>query len=275
MMTVGYRGRPRGIFSASIPVPRLRPACPDTLADPPVRGRLGAELDWTLYMPDAQGGTASGENFVNGWMYKTFINEPYKDAATQTPRTINDLVWKLPAFHDTVASSMLYSATNPNLAPFAAGGGRLMLWHGWSDQHISPQGTIKYWESMTETTGNSDDFARFYLFPGMGHCGSGLGPNTFDVLTPLMSWVETGTAPYALVANNTTSGVARPVFPYPTVARYVGSGSTNDPANFAPFTPRRKSDIRTSSAGDYLYAPDFPQVHCTALGTQIACDTGN
>jgi len=242
--------------------------------EPEIASEWGSELDWSLYMPDAQGGSASSENFVNGWLYKTFLNEPYADAASLTPRTINDLVWTLPAFRKTVASSALYAATNPDLAPFASAGGKLMLWHGWSDQHISPQGTLQYWQAMKRVTGNTDDFARFYLFPGMGHCGSGLGPNTFDVLTPLMSWVETGTAPFALVANNTTSGVSRPVYPYPTVARYIGRGSTSDSANFRPFKPQVASDVKTTNAGDYLYKPSFPQVHCTALGTQIACDTG-
>jgi feruloyl esterase len=242
--------------------------------EPEIASEWGSELDWTLYMPAAQGGSASAENFVTGWLYKTFINEPWKDAATKTPRDINDLVWTVPAFHETVASSKLYSATNPNLRQFAAAGGKLILWHGWADQHISPQGTIKYWETMSEVSGDSDAFARFYLFPGMAHCGGGLGPNTFDVLTPLMSWVETGAAPNAMVANNPASGVARPVYPYPAVARYVGTGSTSDPASFVPFTPKHKSDVKTQFAGDYLYAPGFPQSRCTAVGTQIDCDNG-
>jgi feruloyl esterase len=224
-------------------------------------------------MPAAQGGSAQAENFVNGWLYKTFINQPYKDPATLTPRNINDLTWTTPGFIATVQSSMLYSATNPDLRPFAARGGKLILWHGWADQHISPQGTIQYWEWMSKVTRTADAFARFYLFPGMGHCGGGLGPNTFDLLTPLMSWVETGTAPNALVANNTSTGVSRPVYPYPTVARYNGTGSTNDAANFGPFTPNVPSDIATSNVGNYLYAPFFPQVGCTAIGTSIVCTT--
>ena len=83
-----------------------------------------------------------------------------------TPRTVNDLVWTVPGFLDTVASSILYSATNTNLRPFAASGGKLILWHGWADQHISPQVTLQYWETMTQVSGKTD-FARFYLFPGM------------------------------------------------------------------------------------------------------------
>jgi hypothetical protein len=242
--------------------------------EPKIASEWGSELDWTLYMPAAQGGSAGPENFVNGWLFKTFINDPYKDPDTMTARTVNDLEWTVQGFHETVLSSLLYSATNPDLRSFAKSGGKLILWHGWADQHISPQGTLQYWERMTQASGKTDDFARFYLFPGMAHCGGGVGPNTFDVLTPLMSWVETGNAPYALVANNGSTGVSRPVYPYPTVARYKGGGSPNLAANFAPYTPKHKSDIKTNNAGDYLYAPGFPQAECTASGTDIACQTG-
>ena len=233
---------------------------------------LGARLD--AVHAGSSGRISRAENFVNGWLYKTFINDPYKDPEHKTPRTVNDLDWTVPGFLDTVASSILYSATNPDLRPFATSGGKLILWHGWADQHISPQGTLQYWETMTQVTGNARRFARFYLFPGMGHCGGGVGPNTFDVLTPLMSWVETGAAPNALVANNSSTGVSRPVYPYPTVARYNGTGSTNDAANFQPYTPKRKSDIYTNNLGDYLYLPFFPQAECTAFGTQIGCGIG-
>jgi hypothetical protein len=242
-----------------------------------IASEWGSELDWTLYMPAAQGGSAGPENFVNGWLLKTFINAPYKDPTTDppTPRTVNDLVWTVPGFHDTVASSILYSATNPDLKPFAASGGKLIFWAGWSDQHISPQGAVWYWDKMNEVVGDHtvQNFARFYLFPGMGHCGGGLGPNTFDVLTPLMAWVESGAAPFALVANNSTTSVSRPVYPYPTVARWKGTGSTNDAVNFFPYKPHFKSDIKTNNAGNYLYEPGFPQAKCTAVGTQIVCVT--
>jgi len=241
--------------------------------EPEIATEWGSELDWTLYMPAAQGGSAGAENFVNGWLLKTFINSPYKDD-TLNPRTVNDLVWTVPAFHDTVASSAVYSATNPDLRPFAASGGKLILWHGWADQHISPQGTIQYWERMSQVSGKSDDFARFYLFPGMGHCGSGLGPNVFDVLTPLMSWVEAGDAPTSLVANNASTSVSRPVYPYPAVARYKGTGTPSSAANFESYTPAHKSDIKTNNAGDYLYAPGFPQAQCTGVGTEMVCEGG-
>jgi Tannase and feruloyl esterase len=239
--------------------------------EPHIASEWGSELDWTIYMPAAQGGTAGGENFVTSWLLKDFINDPYKDPATLTTRTLNDLTWTTLGFMTTVQSSMLYSATNPDLRLFGASNGKLILWQGWADQHISPQGTIQYWEWMNKVTRTANTFARFYLFPGVAHCGGGLGPNTFDLLTPLMSWVETGVAPNALVANNTSTGVSRPVYPYPTVARYTGTGSSNDAANFGASTPIIASDIDTNNVGNYLYAPFFPQVGCVANGTSIVC----
>ncbi len=251
--------------------------------EPEIASEWGGELDWSLYMPAAQGQSAGPEMFVDGWLYATFINSPYKDPSTATPRTVDDLVWTLPAYHATVSSSKLYSATNPDLGPFADSGGKLIFWAGWSDQHISPQGTLQYWESVNEAVGEHkvQEFARFYLFPGMAHCGGGLGPNTFDLLTPLMSWVEKDKAPFALVANgfsvnstntgNTTTPVSRPVYPYPTVAQYKGTGSINDAANFEPYTPHFEPGPSVNNAGNYLYSPEFPQVDCAAVGTQIVC----
>jgi feruloyl esterase len=76
----------------------------------------------------------------------------------------------------------------------------------------------------------------------MGHCGGGEGPNTFDMVSALESWVEQGKAPDAIVASRSAGGAVertRPLCPYPQVATYKGSGSTNDAANFTCATPAR------------------------------------
>ena len=73
------------------------------------------------------------------------------------------------------------------------------------------------------------------MAPGMGHCGGGDGPNTFDALTALEQWVESGKAPEQMTASHSTAGKVdrtRPLFAYPKVATYVGSGSIDDAANF-------------------------------------------
>ena len=72
------------------------------------------------------------------------------------------------------------------------------------------------------------------MAPGMGHCGGGEGPNKFDMLSSLEQWVEHGQAPKQVIASRNADGVdrSRPLCPYPQVAKYKGSGSSDDAANF-------------------------------------------
>jgi feruloyl esterase len=129
-------------------------------------------------------------------------------------------------------------AMDPDLRPFKNHGGKLILYHGWSDFGISPEATRRYYESVVETVGGraaTEDFARLFLLPGMGHCRGGSGPDTFDGLTPLIDWVERGVAPERIVAAQIVDGKVvrtRPLCPYPNVARWTGNGSLDDAANF-------------------------------------------
>ena len=221
------------------------------------------------FVPAAQGAWPGARNFVTGFAgYLSWFNTYYPNYQ------LADLKFTVPGFHDTVKTSVYLSAENPDLRPFARHGGKLLLYHGWADQHISPQGTIKYWDTVNEVLGDElvDRFARFYLFPGMAHCGGGLGPNTFDILTPLMSWVEMGSAPDEIVATNTPTSTARPVYAYPQVARLKMPGLDPKVAgNFAPVTPRHGPHLSTSFVGNYLFSPGYPQEQCHADGTNLVC----
>jgi feruloyl esterase len=78
------------------------------------------------------------------------------------------------------------------------------------------------------------------MAPGMAHCGGGNGPNTFDMVTALEQWVEQGKAPDQIIASRAVKGVVdrtRPLCPYPQVAAYRGSGSTDEAASFVCRTP--------------------------------------
>jgi feruloyl esterase len=137
-----------------------------------------------------------------------------------------------------------YNATSPNLGGFEANGGKLMIYHGYADQLITPFGTIAYYESLVDKTGDltsTQEFARLFMLPGMAHCGGGPGPSVVDFLTALEDWVERGIAPDQVVASRIaadgTVDRTRPVFAYPTVARYDGSGSTDDASNFVGVAP--------------------------------------
>jgi feruloyl esterase len=97
----------------------------------------------------------------------------------------------------------LYDATNPDLSGLQKAGGKLILWHGWADEHISPLNTIAYHEAVQAQMGKDKaaGFERLYLLPGVRHCGNGEGPSHIDLLTPIMAWVEGGQAPDMILAR--------------------------------------------------------------------------
>ena len=154
---------------------------------------------------------------------------------------------------DDKAAKML-NATDPNLKPFKDRGGKLILYHGWSDAAIPAENIINYYQSVVARMGsqNTGAFVRLYMVPGMQHCGGGPGPDSFgqftvaqgdaqhDMATDIENWVEKGTVPQEIIATkykdpaNPASGAlrTRPLCPYPQVARWKGSGSTDEAANF-------------------------------------------
>jgi Tannase and feruloyl esterase len=129
-------------------------------------------------------------------------------------------------------------ATDPNLNPFFSRGGKLLMYHGWTDQLIPPGNSIDYYTSVVRELGGPDkvsDSIRLFLAPGMSHCGGGEGPNTFDAIAALETWVEKQSPPKRIEASRLTKGVVdrrRPLCPYPAVAEYQGSGSTDDASSF-------------------------------------------
>lgn len=141
----------------------------------------------------------------------------------------------------------ILNATNPDLREFRKRGGKLIQWHGWSDQLIAAQNSIDYYESVLSLFGGNaadvQSFYRLFMAPGMTHCSGGPGPNTFDMQPVLEEWVEKGKAPDQIIATHAINGVvdrSRPLCPYPQVAKYKGTGDTNDAANFACAAPNSR-----------------------------------
>jgi len=151
--------------------------------------------------------------------------------------------WSRPSDYDAwnkaeAKFAPILNATNPDLREFSKRGGKLLQWHGWSDQLIAAENSIDYYESVAKLFGgraNVDNFYRLFMAPGTTHCGGGPGPSTFDMQSALEAWVEKGIAPEQIIATHVTNGVVdrlRPLCPYPKVATYKGKGDTNDAANF-------------------------------------------
>ncbi len=156
---------------------------------------------------------------------------------------------------DAKLASVLNS-TDPDLKKFKDRGGKLILYHGWSDAAIPPVNAINYYDSVLSKMGHAQagSFVRLYMVPGMQHCGGGPGPNFFwstdlaargdsqhDMEAALENWVESGSAPGPIVAThfksgtNPASGVerTRPLCPFPQVARWNGTGSIDSAASFS------------------------------------------
>ena len=135
----------------------------------------------------------------------------------------------------------LFNAINPDLSAFKALGGKLIQYHGWSDPDITPLNSINYYETVLKTMGsNVPGFYRLYMVPGMQHCNGGPGATTFDMVPALDQWITKGVAPESVIASKVAAGVVtrtRPLCPYPQEAKYKGSGSTDDAANFECAAP--------------------------------------
>jgi feruloyl esterase len=156
-------------------------------------------------------------------------------------------------------TSKALDSTNPDLGPFAARGGKLLVYHGWNDPAISPWNTINYWNSVQQKMGsdNASKVMQLYMVPGMEHCASGPGPSNFGqfglppaagpgsgALDLLQLWVENGRQPQMILASKTIraktpageeaapASIVRPLCAYPQQARYNGTGDPNHPTSF-------------------------------------------
>ncbi len=134
------------------------------------------------------------------------------------------------------AGSDILDVPPDGLAKFFKGGRKLLLSHGWADGLIPAPNTIAFYKSMKASMDpeKADESARLFMIPNMGHCGGGNGPTSVDMLSVIDKWVIEGKAPDRIIASGLPDQkpMTRPVCPWPQIAVYKGSGSTDDAANF-------------------------------------------
>ncbi|HEX2539455.1 MAG TPA: tannase/feruloyl esterase family alpha/beta hydrolase [Caldimonas sp.] len=166
--------------------------------------------------------------------------------------SVDDLLAKVQATNAVYTESALSFMTPPNptdLSTLRNRGAKLMIYHGTADPIFSSDHSVSVYEGLRSANGgDASNFARLFLVPGMNHCGGGPSTDQFDMITPLVDWVERGIAPASVTAaargpgnpaavnadlpSTWAANRTRPLCPYPLVARYRGSGDVEQAASF-------------------------------------------
>jgi hypothetical protein len=213
---------------------------------------MGDETSWQTWVLGEDPEASLGARFVrNNFRYIVTGDPKWNALSADVNATLRQSKEKTAADLDS---------TNPDLSRFAARGGKLIVYHGWDDPAISPGNTVAYFKEVEKTMGREkvDSFARLYMAPGMEHCSGGPGPSAFGqfgmetakgqkygLFDSLQDWVEKGSPTEDVFATKYApgeGGAMKPVMtrllcPYPKVARYKGSGDTNDAASFSCAAP--------------------------------------
>ncbi|MCE7003539.1 tannase/feruloyl esterase family alpha/beta hydrolase [Kibdelosporangium philippinense] len=216
----------------------------------------GSELAWNGWIiPLSGSGSVAAmlaENALRYMMYP--IGAPHSSLA--------DFKFTQAEFHRLTAEGYQANAMNLDLSAFRRAGGKLVLWHGWSDEALPAHATVDYYQRLGGFAKNKD-WARLFMVPSLFHCASGDELTEFDPLKEMVEWVERGKAPERVIATgrNEAGEVTRtrPVFPYPLQAKYDGSGSVNDASNFVPAPPTSPTNDKIDWVGTYLHAIPGPR----------------
>jgi feruloyl esterase len=194
---------------------------------------------------------------------------------------------------DGAVEESLVSPADPDLTPFRAHGGKLILAHGWADPSVMPGPTVDFYRLATATMGGqaaTQAFFRLFMVPGMRHCSGGEGAYGIDYIAALENWVEKKQAPEKLIGVHPKPGVkldflsidlpflkpddfafTRAYFPYPLQAVYAGHGNPDDQASYVPGSPGASlSSAAVSSGGaDLAVKHLMPAARLSALRDEM------
>ncbi|HBR4785454.1 TPA: tannase/feruloyl esterase family alpha/beta hydrolase [Klebsiella pneumoniae] len=213
---------------------------------------IGSELRWPV--PASPTGSSMSEMMALPALQYVLL-----PGSKQKLSRVADFAFNSQNFARIAELAPLYNATNTNLKPFRAAGGKLIVWHGLADDSISPAGTIAYFKGVQKFMGAEkvDSFMRLFLLPGVAHCGNGEGPDQIDLLTALMNWTEHDVAPAKLIAGKAEHAAAMPVMP--PAPGPEGTKPTGEDASVQFHGMQKPSIPVAASASKAVYTrPVFP-----------------
>jgi hypothetical protein len=139
----------------------------------------------------------------------------------------------------------VFNSYSPDLSAFRAHGGKLIQYHGWADPAIPALDSVDYFRLVQKTMGNTGNFYRLFMAPGMLHCGGGPGPNVLATLPAITEWVEQNRAPEAVIAtkyknNDAAAGIerTRPLCAFPGHAELMAKGDKAKAESFRCVEPK-------------------------------------
>ncbi|HTU85179.1 MAG TPA: tannase/feruloyl esterase family alpha/beta hydrolase [Solirubrobacteraceae bacterium] len=204
----------------------------------------GSEGGWSVFElpPSSNGGSVPTTESLD----YSGLSQPYLRYQLLQPGQLgpDPSQWQFTAqdFRSMFPVADTWDALDTNLSAFERHGGKLIMWQGWADNGIPPTGTVDYYDTLVSRNGglsSTEQFARLFMEPTVYHCGGGYASAVQpDLILPIVEWVETGTAPggdsdpltisYTVGSNS----LSRPLYPYPDIPKYDGSGPTSDASSF-------------------------------------------
>jgi hypothetical protein len=225
---------------------------------------LGSESSWAGFQIPVQPSTAPPVPATNALVYSG-LSLPYLRFMLNAPGQLgpDPSQWQFTdqGFRSMFPAANVQDAMSTDLSAFRRHGGKLIIWQGWADQAIPTYGTVDYYEDLAGRNGGyaaTQTFARMFLFPTVAHCGGGYASSSFDLVYPMVQWVENSSAPTQITATDTVNSatITRPVYPYPEVPQYNGNNApTNQASSFHPVVSPHANDYSNWIGNNLFYQP--------------------
>jgi hypothetical protein len=241
---------------------------------------VGSEAAWVGTMVPKAAGQKLSLDSVGDYQWSYDFPNYMASLEISTGVTNQNMTFDRASFEKLNALSGLYDPTDPDLSAFAKHGGKLIIWHGWSDSGASPYMSLNYVDAVKSAMGEASvaKFLTLYMIPGVYHCNLYGGPNFTqeDFLTPMMNWVEDGTRPDKVIVEFTRNAESsevirsRPVFPYPSEVGYT-SGDSASASSYERSEPTQRMNDRLVWLGTDHYRPGR-QMWCEMKNSRFLCE---